>query len=658
MAVHKINSMTSLTTAGQLNMVSYNCSGFNNSELYLKEFVSLNKCDVLCLQETWLLDVNMDKLSNIHPEFSYCGISGVDSSADVLLGRPHGGVSVLWRKSLDAVVSVIKCDNRRLSAIKLSLSAHFVVLIICLYLPCDNQRIINEHEEFTDVLNDLELLLQCQAHDALILCGDFNTSFDRNNSHTRSLTNFMQRNCLKCVWNHVNVVQDSTYVNLDLNQESCIDHYILTHNLYECVLSSFVYDSSLNPSHHRPVHLCIKIPVYHCDSSVGSGNVEPSVDWAKVNDFHIKAYQSYLDSLLADIDINDTALHCKDVNCNCSLHTRFIDNMCDRLISACICAGSKTFPNSSKSYRNKGLPLWNEEIAPYREKAILWHNIWISCGRPRKGAVYDIMRQTRNKYHYAVRKVKRSEENIRKQRFLSEIESCNVNEFWSKVRKFGGSHSNTVSNVIDGKSNPVDICNVFSDKYSSILQSSPSSVSDLNSVKNIISEKLQSDGVEQVHVTDVMSAFKKLNPNKSDGIHGCNSSHIKFASKTFIIYFSLLYQCMLYHGYTADDLLCSCIISIPKDKRGSLNDSSNYRGIALCNALCKVIDLWALSRLETNLITSNLQFAFKPNHSTLMCTTVLKDYLIIEIKVQMYIYVKLMPPRLLIESIFIDCFLY
>ena len=256
--------------------------------------MSWNNCDVLCLQETWLLDGNMDKLSNIHPEFSYCGISGVDSSADVLLGRPHGGVSVLWRKSLDAVVSVIKCANLRLSAIKLSLSAHFVVLIICLYLPCDNQRIINENEQFTDVLNDLELLLQCRAHDALILCGDFNTSFDRNNSHTRSLTNFMQCNCLKYVWNHINVVQESTYVNLDLNQESCIDHYILTHNLYESVLSSFVHNSSLNPSHHRPVHLCIKIPVYHCDSSADSGNVEPSVDWAKVNDFHIKAYQSYL----------------------------------------------------------------------------------------------------------------------------------------------------------------------------------------------------------------------------------------------------------------------------------------------------------------------------------------------------------------------------
>ena len=41
-----------------------------------------------------------------------------------------------------------------------------------------------------------------------------------------------------------------------------------------------------------------------------------------------------------------------------------------------------------------------------------------------------------------------------------------------------------------------------------ILQSSPSSISDQISVKYIISEKLQSDGVEQVHVTDVMSAFE------------------------------------------------------------------------------------------------------------------------------------------------------
>ena len=117
------------------------------------------------------------------------------------------------------------------------------------------------------------------------------------------------------------------------------------------------------------------------------------------------------------------------------------------------------------------VPLWNGEIEPCRNKVhvIHWHNIWICCGRSSRGTVYDIMRQTKNKYHYAVRKVKRSEENIQKRGLLSEIESCNVKEFWSKVRKFGGSRSNNISNVTDCKSNPVDICNVFSDMFFAIV---------------------------------------------------------------------------------------------------------------------------------------------------------------------------------------------
>ena len=73
---------------------------------------------------------------------------------------------------------------------------------------------------------------------------------------------------------------------------------------------------------------------------------------------------------------------------------------------------------------------------------------------------------------------------------------------------------------------------------------------------------------------------------------------------------------MLYHGYTPDDLLHTSIISVPKDKRGYFNCSSIYRGIALCNALGKVIDLWLLYKLENKLGTSVLQFALKLGHST------------------------------------------
>ena len=84
-------------------------------------------------------------------------------------------------------------------------------------------------------------------------------------------------------------------------------------------------------------------------------------------------------------------------------------------------------------------------------------------------------------------------------------------------------------------------------------------------------------------------------------------------------------QSMFIHGYTPNGLLESVLISIPKDARGDLCSSDNYRGIALCSALCKVIDIIVIERYREKLLTSELQFAFKALHSTSMCTTVVKE---------------------------------
>ena len=55
---------------------------------------------------------------------------------------------------------------------------------------------------------------------------------------------------------------------------------------------------------------------------------------------------------------------------------------------------------------NKNLPGWNEFISPEKEKALFWRGIWINKGSPRQGYVADIMRRTRAKYHYAIRRIK------------------------------------------------------------------------------------------------------------------------------------------------------------------------------------------------------------------------------------------------------------
>ena len=102
------------------------------------------------------------------------------------------------------------------------------------------------------------------------------------------------------------------------------------------------------------------------------------------------------------------------------------------------------------------------------------------------------------------------------------------------------------------------------------------------------------------------------------------SDHIIHASDKFCVIVGMLINAMLTHGHNPSQLLNIVVKSIPKDIRGSLHSSNNYRGISLCNALCKLIDLIIIEKCDGYLYTSKLQFAYKRDHST-MCTAVFKE---------------------------------
>ena len=73
---------------------------------------------------------------------------------------------------------------------------------------------------------------------------------------------------------------------------------------------------------------------------------------------------------------------------------------------------------------------------------------------------------------------------------------------------------------------------------------------------------------------------------------------------------------MFSHGYNPNQLLQCVIVSIPKDIRRSLSSADNYRGISLVNAMSTLIDIIIIDKCYDNLCTSELQFSFKPEHST------------------------------------------
>ncbi len=87
----------------------------------------------------------------------------------------------------------------------------------------------------------------------------------------------------------------------------------------------------------------------------------------------------------------------------------------------------------------------------------------------------------------------------------------------------------------------------------------------------------------------------------------------------------MLATAMTFHGYNAEQLLLGTIVSLPKDLRGNICDSSNYRGICLSSCINKMLEWIMIDRYNEKFQTSDLQFSFKSEHSTSMCSLTLKE---------------------------------
>ena len=151
---------------------------------------------------------------------------------------------------------------------------------------------------------------------------------------------------------------------------------------------------------------------------------------------------------------------------------------------------------------------------------------------------------------------------------------------------------------------------------------------EIETLSNILDSLCVNCNTGECRVTalDVRKAISKLlKSGKSDGIDGFMSDHIIHASDKFCVIVGMLINAMLTHGHNPSQLLNIVVKSIPKDLRGSLHSSNNYRGISLCNALCKLIDLIIIEKCDGYLYTSELQFAYKRDHSTMLCTAVFKE---------------------------------
>jgi flagellar biosynthesis regulator FlaF len=264
-------------------------------------------------------------------------------------------------------------------------------------------------------------------------------------------------------------------------------------------------------------------------------------------------------------------------------------------------------------------------VAPFKEDSIFWDGAWKAHGCPREGPIFEWIRNAKLQYHYAVRRLKRRESQLRTDKFAQAIADDNTRNLFKEVKK--QSPRPRPVNCMNGVEGADGIANVFHDKYEILYNRLPADAQKITEVKDeIVSAMAARDwAFEEVTIDMVRRSIALLKASRKDGESSFNSCHLIHASDRFLHHLTALINAMLTHGHLAPVLLRATIISIPKDYSKSLQDDNNYRGTALCSSISKLLDIIMLLRNRNAMKTCDTQYAFKKGHGTSTCTYVLKE---------------------------------
>ena len=460
-----------MATNASVTIMSYNCCGFNKLKCdYIKSLFA--SCNILLLQEHWLSDDQLTMLGSIDSMFSHIAVSGFGNS-DVLDGRPYGGCAILWRSDMSIKVNTVDTNSKRVCAARM-MNDNLKLLVICVYMPYEGNNEMTD--EFIEQLAVVDDVIAANQDCHIVVGGDFNVDFARDRLHTTLLDSFCEHVGLHAATRQTLCDIDYSY-NFNMSRFNTLDHFLLSGAIFSNSVNRIsVYHDSDNVSDHDPIVLQLALDCQRLD--IVCIKHYPALSWGKATNDNLITYRSVLRSLIRDIELPTEALLCKDFNCCNAGHYQAINSFADSITRVCIHAGELSIPHTSGRQESDRMPGWSEHVQPLRDKSMFWHHLWIEGGRPRTGIVADIMRRTRAAYHYAIRKIKRDEDIIIRERFAAAVTDNDQRNFWSEVKRMR-SCGTVISKTVDGQSSISYIADLFANKYRDLYTSIPHDESDM-----------------------------------------------------------------------------------------------------------------------------------------------------------------------------------
>jgi hypothetical protein len=334
----------------------------------------------------------------------------MDTSESIIVGRPFGGLAVMWRKTLGSYCKPITYDDEvRIMGLEIS-SESTRLLILNFYMPfCSSDNF----DDFVFYLNKLNSFVSNADTPLVYAIGDFNADIvKKHNLFGKELVKFCQEEGFIISDNICLPEETYTFHSEAHGSKSWLDHIICTNSAHSLVCDVNVCYNYVTSDH---VPLCFNINLqYSVYNTMSEQNYESSginckVQWDKLSCVDLHHYHTSSEQNLLSIVTDVTLLNCKDVTCSDPLHIAAINNLYDNIVSALLGAelelGSNHNNNNNKK-RYTQVPGWTDHCKDAHTDARVAFLQWRASGSPKQGPSFNIMTGTRARFKLMLRKCK------------------------------------------------------------------------------------------------------------------------------------------------------------------------------------------------------------------------------------------------------------
>ena len=609
-----------------LTLSTHNVNGYRNS----KEFLH-SRCDdathaIYAIQEHWLKPPvrrhpGVNLLKSLHPKFDGFGSSAMTNNMNttILKGRPFGGTGFVFSRNLSHSLRP-RTDyiHDRVSVMEMSTSRGMTLLINA-YLPFyDTRNLDAQTRLFKDTIAFIDNIIHSNVNCSFILLMDMNCNiYKQNHNYSRIIRDLMQRNGLISAFDLIpGFDPDSNYTRCDVktNSYTLIDGVLLSDSIADIVDSVSIAHLGNNVSDHSPVDLTLKVRLELFPEQKKVNN--EFIPWSSLSESELSLFRDTMEQKLRNIHVPFHSILHGHHNCSNTDHLFEIEKYYNMVIEA-IRDADMTLPRRKCG---KAKHFWSSELSMLKRKSIDACNLWKLSGRPGSGPIHVEKNSTNLQYKKALRKAKNESESTISDSLSDAFMSKSSDKFWKSWNNITP-RDNEVS-CVDGFMDHRQIANAFARTFSNVFHcTNVSAETELRKKfqtdHTSYSKEHQAESIHSHYISwsEFLACITNITTGKASGGFA-KPYHILYGTPSLALHLHLLFNAFIQHSYVPHEFLCSIVSPVVKNTSGNFSDSSNYRPITLSSLFSQIFERAIKMKIGHLLETDDLQFGFKPKHST------------------------------------------